>query len=440
MIIYSHTLSPRLLYVAQFIGKELLGESIPVTTDDKVFGDAKGPRICYANTSSNAEDFLIQPHTLLFENNIHEQQANCFVQHGYKAFFATGGDFSFDIFSAVFYLLSRYEEYLPHQKDMYGRYAHENSIAFKEGFLHLPLINIWLKEFESAIRIKFPDFQTRQPQFRFLPTYDIDEAWAYKNKGFIRSAGGATKALIKGQGPRIKERSQVLKGKLKDPYDSYDWLDQLHRECKLEPRYFFLLAKKNKKFDRNILPEQRNLQELIQRHAAKYPLGIHPSWQSGDSPSLIEEEIHTLEKISGQKVTASRQHYIRFSLPSTFRYLINAGIRDDYSMGYGSINGFRASVASPFYWYDLEKDQASQLLLYPFCFMEANSFFEQKVSSESASREMYDYYKVVKAVGGTYSSIWHNSFLGTERIFAGWREIYSNFVKEIADQTPSASG
>ena len=71
----------------------------------------------------------------------------------------------------------------------------------------------------------------------------------------------------------------------------------------------------------------------------------------------------------------SRQHFIRFTLPDTYRQLINAGIKEEFSMGYGSVNGFRASVALPFYWFDLEKNEATSLLVYLFCFMDANSFF-----------------------------------------------------------------
>jgi hypothetical protein len=68
----------------------------------------------------------------------------------------------------------------------------------------------------------------------------------------------------------------------------------------------------------------------------KYSIGIHPSWASGDNENLLGSEIETLESATGKKITASRQHYIRFTLPHTFRRLIAAGITDDYSMGYGS--------------------------------------------------------------------------------------------------------
>ena len=40
----------------------------------------------------------------------------------------------FDVFSASFYLVSRYEEYLPYVKDMYERFQAENSLAYKHNF------------------------------------------------------------------------------------------------------------------------------------------------------------------------------------------------------------------------------------------------------------------------------------------------------------------
>ena len=192
------------------------------------------------------------------------------------------------------------------------------------------------------------------------------------------------------------------------------------------------MPEKNGKYDKNILPANTAMQSLIRQHADKYTVGIHPSWQSGDEHSLLGKEIKILEGISGKTVTTSRQHFIRFTLPDTFRRLLAAGIKEDYSMGYGSINGFRASVASPFFWYDLEKEEQTDLLLHPFCYMEANSFYEQKVSSQEALEEMLHYLNEVKKVNGTLITLWHNTFLGTDPFFAGWREVYQQFIKEAA--------
>jgi hypothetical protein len=440
MIVYSLNITNRLKYICDFIGNELTGKPFELTNSKEHYLDHSGSKINYSPGKIHENEFWLQPHSLLFEKDIKQPNTECIEVNGRKAFFKTEGDFPFDIFAASFYLLSRYEEYLPHPKDMYGRFAHENSLAFKENFLHLPLINIWLQNFRNALLSKFPNLPAGRQgskfpnsQFHFLPTYDIDEAYSYKHKEWWRSAGAAIKDLLKGKLNKFNSRRQVLNNKADDPFDSYDWMDNLHQLYKPEPKYFFLVPDKTGKYDRNILPKETALQTLIKHHEDQYEIGVHPSWQSGDDPKLIKKEIQTIENITKLKVTSSRQHFIRFTLPETFRQLIDAGIKDDFSMGYGSINGFRASVASSFYWYDLKKEETTNLLLHPFCYMEANSFFEQKFTPQQALEEMRHYYKVVKEVDGILITIWHNTFLGTDEMFKGWREVYAAFVKEIAE-------
>ena len=440
MIIYANRITPRLKYVADFIGKEITGQPFQLTTDEFFFNDYNGPKINYGYEPVSNDELLIVNYPLLFEDSIRKQTISCFKLNDFPAFFKSEGDYPFDIFAAVFYLLSRYEEYLPYKKDMYGRYAPENSLAFKEGFLNLPLINIWLEDFKNALKKKFPaltpdSYRDHHSPFTFQPTYDIDEAFAFKNKDSSKIAGGFARSFVKGEWSIVNERWKVLRGKANDPYDAYEWMDQLHEKNNLKPLYFFHVATEKGKYDKNISPSHSAMQQLIKQHAEKYSIGIHPSWASGDDESLLETEIKALESATGKKVTVSRQHYIRFTLPQTFRRLIAAGITDDHSMGYGSINGFRASVASSFYWYDLEKEQQTDLLLHPFCFMEANSFFEQKYLPQRAYEEMMYYYNVVKAVNGALITIWHNNFLGTYPLFSGWRDVYEEFVSVVSRES-----
>lgn len=434
MLIYTQTITSRLQYIAGFSGKEITGQPFELTTDKENYLKSTAEKINYSPERISNDEFWLKPHSLLFEDTFTEQFVQCFDVNGQKAFFKTEGDFPFDIFAASFYLLSRYEEYLPHQKDMYGRYAHENSLAFKEGFLDQPLVNIWLQDFKKAVKRIFPSFTIHSSSFTFLPTYDIDIAWSYKHKGWWRSFGGLIYVLITGNWHQLKERRNVVKGKQKDPFDSYGWLNQLHEKYKLKPYYFFMIAAKKGKYDKNISPNQKALQELIRDHFIRYPVGIHPSWRSGDDHSLLEKEIDLLRVITGSTVSSSRQHYIRFELPETFRRLIKNNIQFDFSMGYGSINGFRASVASPFYWYDLEKETQTELILFPFCYMEANSFYEQKYTAQQALDEMRHYYTVVKSVNGTFIMIWHNQFLGTDKLYDGWKEAYEQFIKEVGQK------
>jgi hypothetical protein len=430
LIIYSHTITPRLQYIVDFIGKELFDEPVTLTSDKEYYTAAKRPGLNYSNLEFSDQEFFIQATPLLFETGIRPQPVECFEINFYKAFFQTSGDFPFDIFAAAFYLLSRYEEYLPHEKDEYGRYAHTNSLAFKEYFLSQPLVNCWLHSFKQALHFKFPSLSFKQPQFKCLLTYDIDMAWSYLHKGWVRTLGGFAASVYRGQWSRVKDRWLVLRGKKKDPFDCFEWLDAWHLYCRIKPYYFFLVAKRTSQYDKNTSYRKAAFRDLLLYYAEKYNIGLHPSWRSGDEPALLNEELQWLETITDKKIDHSRQHYIRFTLPDTYRRLIKAGIEKDFSMGYGSINGFRASVCSPFYWYDLEKEEATNLQLFPFCFMDANSLFEQKQTPRQAYDELVQYYERVKNYKGVFVPIWHNFILGTEPQYEGWRSLFELFMKE----------
>ena len=401
-----------------------MGIDYKLTIDSEKFKTHEGPKINYSDSKISPDEFFIHNHPLIFEQQIQKQNIDCFTVNNNKAFFKTkDGDFPFDILAASFYLISRYEEYLPHEKDMYGRYAHENSLAFKEGFLNMPLVNIWIKEFANALIKKFPHLQIKLPEFSFVPSYDIDIAWSYKSKGILRNLGGFIKT------PSI-ERLSVLAGLQKDPFYSYDFLHQLHKKYDLKPVYFFLVATAQSIYDKNISPYNHRMWSLIKKHSGMYSIGLHPSWKSNESIDTLKREKKIIETASEITVTKSRQHYIKLSMPKTFEMLLQAGITDDYSMGYGSINGFRASIASSFPWYNLKTEKITPLKLHPFCFMDANSFYEQKQDADTSFEELAYYYETCLKTGGQFISIFHNNFLGTDTLYAGWKEMYEKFISQ----------
>jgi hypothetical protein len=334
----------------------------------------------------------------------------------------------FDLFAAAFYLLSRYEEYLPHEQDLYGRFAHTNSVAHRFNFLHRPLIDQWAYEFRQMVA---PDLLQGRRKFRFIPTYDIDMAWAYKHKGFRRNFGNLMRELAGGNWQQVSRRLGVLRGRQQDPFDIYEWLDALHLRFSLKPVYFFLVARDNSEYDKNILPHKAPMRELISYHASGYKVGIHPSWRSSLREDLLEEELGTLTDILGFPVVRNRFHYLAFRVPLHYRRLISLGIADDYSMGYGTINGYRASVSEPFPWYDLEREKETSLTVHPFCWMDANSYYEQGYTPARAFEELKGYHDELKRLGGQLITISHNNFLSDEPGFAGWKQVYEIFLDEV---------
>jgi hypothetical protein len=430
-LLYAENITPRLQYITNFFSTQLFDDAILLTNDKQAFIEADTPKFNYSQREISDEEFYLKNTTLLFETGIRQQEIDCFEINFHKAFFQTEGDIPFDVFAASFYLVTRYEEYLPHQKDEYGRYAYTNSLAHKENFLQIPIVNIWLEELKRALKQKFPKLTFKLRQYKCIISYDIDIAYSFLHKGFLRNTGGFLKSLIKGEWSGVKNRIDVLLKKTKDPYDCYEWLDALHLYCRLKPYYFFLVAKNQGKYDKNISTSQQSFYDLVKYYGTtKYKIGLHPSWQSGDQPELLKEELEWLETVTDKKILNSRQHFIRFSLPETYRQLLKTGIKKEFSMGYGSINGFRASVCSSFYWYDIEKEEKTDLKIFPFCFMDANAFFEQKQTPHQAYQELTKYYEMIKKLNGVFISIWHNHLLGTDPEFKGWPEMFELFMKE----------
>lgn len=445
LLIYTNHTTTRL----QYIVNTLFGNEGKITDSLEIFVKHEGVKINYSPHKIVDDLFWIRPYGLLSEEGIVQQDTECFEWEGWKVFFKTIGDIPFDIFSASFYLVSRYEEYLVHKVDEYERYAYTNSLAYKENFLHLPLVNLWLKELEKMLHQKYNSLTLPLTHFTFLPTYDIDIAYSYLHQPIWLNLYGFYRDLLKADIDKIIERGNVYSGKTKDPFDVYDYLDELHDCYHLKPVYFFLMALHRKGVDKNLPPATKAMSVLIKRHAGKYAIGIHPSWQSGTTAAvqnpmvnnedfevtepvnpILEKEIRALNEIKGSKTLSARQHYIRMNLPGTYRLLIKMGITREYSMGYGNINGFRASYTLPFYWYDLPKEEVTALKIYPFCFMEATSFFEQKYSAEQAAVELQQYFDIVKRVNGQLITIFHNHFLTLQPEWVPWRNMYEQFLKK----------
>jgi hypothetical protein len=424
LLIYAAFTTPRLDYVLNWIFTEHLRLNYKLTSDIEAWTCYEGPKIAYHREDLAINAIRIIPHKILQEDNIQSQ--DLFInrwKHSTILFYnQPGATVPFDIFGAVFYLLSRYEEYLPHEKDRHGRYAHTQSVAAQFSFLQQPVVDEWLMHFAAVLEKKF-NLKAAPNTFQFLPTYDIDMAWKYLYKGSKRQWGGYAKDFLKANVKDITERRAVLSGKKNDPYDCFDWLDEIHSQYGLQPIYFMLLGQLSE-FDKNSDPHLPAMQELMQRLSQRYDTGIHPSYKSHESPDILEEEIKILEQAGGKPVTKSRQHYIKFTLPDTYEILIDCGIQDDYSMGYASCNGFRAGTSNSFLWYNLNWEKETALRIHPFAFMEATSKFYGRQNPEEAFKEWERLCHSVKQVNGTFISIWHNYVLGTHRESKGWREFY----------------
>ena len=430
LLILVSNVSPRVEYIFDFIFKNQLELAWELTLSETDFENHNGPKINYTSKRIG-EHLFIKEHGLLKEIEISNHQINVTEQNGTKIFFQQECDIGFDIFSAAFYLLSRYEEYLPHTTDDYGRFNESSSLAFKNNFLRIPIIDTWIKNLKDVLKKRFQHLNFKTNKFNAIMTYDIDVAYKYKGRGFIRILGSLVKNGLRNPGS-IKERMSVIQGKIKDPWDVYGYIKGLLKKYELPSIFFFLLGNRSK-HDHNLFYKNVEIKNLVKEIQSFSEAGIHPSYNTSLKNSLIESEKNRLEYLTKSPVTKSRQHYLKFFLPGTFAELSRLGIREDYSMAYAESSGFRAGTSFSYFFYDLKNEKIIPIKIFPAACMEVTYKDFLNASAEDFLKECKYLADEVNKVGGTFISIWHNNTLGNDNLPNGWPDAHEALMKYLYD-------
>ena len=420
----------RLQYVFDLMLGDLLGIDFELYVNAERFASVEGPKLNYGCERVGQEP-LQKAVNLLFERNIVEQDLKTVDFEGTKALFPVYGKDSlmpFDVFAASFYLVSRYEEYLPHVNDKFGRFKAESTWMFENGMLQKPLVNIWTMKLGERLQSQYPELHLKKRKFRFLPTYDIDAAWAYKHKGFLRTSASFLKNLAARDFDLIKERHQVLFRHRRDPFDSFDFLFDLQKKYQLQPIYFILCGDYDTN-DKSISIRNDAFQALIKRLGDYADVGIHPSFASYLDSEKLSVELERLSSVLNRSVTKSRQHFLRMNLPRSYQKIIELDVNDDYTMGFASQAGFRAGIADAFPFFDLENDMVTPLVVHPFALMDGTMRDYLNLNLDDSFELACRLVDEVKAVNGTFIYLTHNETLGGEKRWVGWPEMYEKLIQ-----------
>ncbi|HPT02472.1 MAG TPA: polysaccharide deacetylase family protein [Bacteroidales bacterium] len=430
LLVLAPKITNRLRYIFNLLLNDLLGLETCFTASLDEFSTYEGAKFSYGVSLESDALFFAANH-LLFETGISSCEVSCFDYAGSKAFFAVyqkSSAMPFDVFAASFFLVSRYEEYLPQMRDEHGRFRAMQSEAYRNGFLRKPLVNSWALELKKVLQDRFPELEFSLPSFKFIPTIDVDAAFAYKHKGMTRAVGGFFKAINRSDYQELRERIEVLLGRRADPFDTYEVIMALQKKYSLKTLFFILLADYGVN-DKNLPVQNRYFRQIIRELADYADVGIHPSYASSGNAAVLQKEISRLSGILHRDILKSRQHFLRLEMPTTYRNLINCDIAEDYTMGYAEEAGFRASICSPYNFFDLDLDRKTPLRIFPFALMDGTLNDYMDLTPVQASDLISNLMKEVKAVGGTFISLWHNSTLNDQRHWKGWLMVYEDMIR-----------
>ncbi len=430
LLIYTPRITHRINYIFSLFFEHIGDLNYEITSDKEILENATVPLLNYSEIKSS-NGIHLPPSKLLFESGIKDEE-RIFVDAGnLKGAFPTPKNkyIPFDIFSSAFYFVTRYEEYLPHLRDQYDRFDAKYSFAYKNGFLRKPMVNKYALFLYDLIEEKYPELKVKRGNYEYLNTIDIDNAWAYKQKGFVRTTAASIKDILTFNFKNLYRRIGVLLGYKKDPYDNYQYLWDLQDKYNLKSLYFFLLADYGLN-DKNVPVWSNKFQSLIKSISDRSQIGIHPSYGSNKNPEKLIKEIERLTLISKFEVIRSRQHFLILNMPETYRRLIQHEIKEDYSMGFASEVGFRASIASPYPFYDLDREEMTSLMLFPFAVMEATLKFYMDTTPQQAFEIIDKLILEVKKVDGLFISLWHNETVSNEGLWTDWRQVYEHLLQK----------
>ncbi len=272
ILVYCDTITPRHEFVFDFMLTGLIGSEFRLTTSLREFEDHTGPKFCYsAGSHGSALHFL--PSGLLHDTGIRVHEIRLLNWEGIPVFFKTDESplWPFDPFSLVFYLISRYEEYLPFEEDEHGRFTAGQSLAYTEGFLGEPVADLLAHKLRKLLEQTFPGYPWPSKPFRLQPTFDIDIAFAHLAKGPWRAAAAWAKLLLKADLGSAAIRMQVLRGTKPDPYDNFDLHLRLAQQYGQNIRYF-VLAGDFGRYDRNTTFRHRRFRNLIRNARDAMPV------------------------------------------------------------------------------------------------------------------------------------------------------------------------
>lgn len=438
VLVYTHRLSSRNKYTFKLILGDILGMEFRITTDKDEFEKWKDAKFSYTKQALGNELFFFST-DLLFETGIFVQEPAMIRWKNQQVFYPVGKQSAlpFDPFAAAFLLASRYEEYLPHMKDKHGRFDPRQSLAYQHGFLQKPVINHWAEEIRLLLESACGKVNSKERKYRFVPTIDIDNAWAYRHKGFIRIGAGLFSDMLNLNFEGFKRRFKAVFRLHEDPYDTYDYQLKLIESYRLKPIYFILLGD-YATYDKNVPYQNKHMQSLIKFMGDIGDVGIHPSYASNDDPGKLKKEIGRLSQILHQEIHRSRQHFLRLSIPQTYQQLLEHDITDDYTMGYADFPGFRASICCPYFFYDLDLEIETPLRLHPFAIMDGTLKDYLQVAPEDAMTVIKPLIKEVKAAHGEFIAVWHNESFAENERWKGWRNVFEGLIKEAIDEPVNA--
>lgn len=381
-----------------------------------------------------SEEYLPQSVVQLTSNQFFENKDLVFF-FGMPHIQTTGNEIRIeaDIFASAFYLLSRWEEKVIRERDGHDRFPDKANILVRNGLHYRPVVCEYvgfLRNLLHAIGVR----AELKRQYSLRVTHDVD--FLRRFGSFMDFARGAVNDIVRRRSLRYFFKtigayaSVQLKGE-RDPYDTFDFLMDVSEENNTVSEFYFIPSRIDEPFAfydyRNPIAAEKVKHILERGHI----VGLHGSYRAHRNRQYFFEEINRFYQTWGFRPEKGRQHFLRFSVPETWRIWSEAGLKEHSSIGFISHAGFRAGMCYPYQVFDVVQRRALELIESPLVLMEVGLLKETQDDFNDFWNKAMELYRQVKRYKGNFVLLWHNNSFGFGK-FYDKQDFYRSLVKELS--------
>lgn len=373
------------------------------------------------------------PHPVQFKSYDFAPEADIPILFGDKEFTVSTGKIicGLDIFASSFFMLSRWEEHVNPSRDHLNRFSAKDSIAYKNDFLHRPIVNEYVEFLWNMLNYLGINKQRKTREFKMIPTHDVDHTRYWNFKKWVKSVGGELVKRKKfSQAVGFMADYPLTKLSIKKDYhDTFGWLMDLS-EAANSKSHFYFMSGGTTSYDNNYkIDTQRTKYIINEIRRRNHIIGFHPSFDAYNNAEQWKKEKQKLESVLDSKISVGRQHYLRFSVPNTWQIWENNGMKIDSTLSYADKEGFRCGTCYEFPVFNILTREKLILKEFPLIVMEGSFTTYQNITPI----QMYEKTKLlldtVKKYNGNFVYLWHNSSFNVNK-WTQYKWVYEKILKE----------
>jgi hypothetical protein len=351
-----------------------------------------------------------------------------------------------DVLGSAFFMLTRYEEMAVGERDAYGRFPASASIAAREGFMRMAIVDAYVELLWGALRRLWPRLERRPRGFRLALTHDVDDPLASMGRTPRRLARQlAADALVRRDpalaAQRVRSWAALRRGDFRlDPYNTFDFLMGVSERHGIAGAFYFLATEEASTRNGPYTLEHPWMRSLIATiHERGHEIGYHAGFDTYRDAARTGEEFRRLRAAArevgvSQPQWGGRQHYLRWENPSTWENWERAGLDYDSTVGFADRIGFRLGTSHEFQVFHLRRRQPLRLRERPLLVMDRTLFDYMRLSPQDAEQAVLEVARECRRAGGTLTLLWHNSTLPTAR----QRRWYAGMTAALAQASSSS--